>query len=164
MKRTALVLLATALLATAGLGVARAAGPKPVDPDNPWVQLIASQDFTTAAIHEDPFGDNALRVWGEDRYETAVAISQAWSPEDAAVVFLATGQNFPDALAGAASTFVAGPILLVQRDVLPAVTASEIQRLQPCFIIALGGPAAISDAVINQARGLTNTVCEPPTQ
>ena len=163
MKRAALAVLSIALLATVGLGVARAAGPKPVDPDNPWVQLLANGDFSADAIHEDPFGTNALRVWGEDRYETAVAISQVWSPEDAAVVFLATGQNFPDALAGAASTLIAGPVLLVTRDTLPAVTAAEIQRLQPCFIVAFGGPNAISDAVINQARSLTTGVCEPPS-
>ncbi len=164
MKRAVLVIVSTALLATAGLGVARAAGPKQVDPDNPWVQRIVGQVHADAVHPGDPFGNNAIRVWGDDRYETAVAISQVWSPEDAAVVFLANGGNFPDALAGAASTLVSGPILLTFRDSLPQVTADEIARLQPCFIIALGGPAAISDAVINQARGLTQAQCEPPSQ
>ncbi len=162
MKRAVLIVLSAALLATAGLGVARAAGPRQVDPDNPWVQRIVGEVHADAVHPEDPYGTNAVRVWGEDRYETAVAISQAvWNTEDAAAVFLATGSNFPDALAGAASTLVAGPILLTLRDSLPQVTANEIARLQPCFIIALGGSAAISDAVINHARSLTQAQCEP---
>jgi putative cell wall-binding protein len=165
MKRAALVLLSSVLLATVGLGVARAAGPKPVDQDNPWVRALADPRVEVAALHEDPYGSNALRVWGDDRYETAVAISQSagWSSDDALIVFLATGQNFPDALAGSASTLGAGPVLLVQQNALPQVTANEIARLQPCFIIALGGPNAISDAVINQARQLSTATCEPPT-
>ena len=164
MKRAVLIVLSASLLVTAGLGAARAAGPKQVDGDNAWVQRIVGQVHADAVHPNDPYGNNAIRVWGEDRYETAVAISQVWSPEDAAVVFLATGANFPDALAGAASTLVSGPILLTFRDSLPPVTANEISRLQPCFIIALGGPVAISDAVINHARSLTQAQCEPSTQ
>ena len=163
MKRAALVLLSTALLVSVGLGVARAAAPKAIDPDNPWARVLADPDIRVESLHEDPYGTNGRRIWGDDRYETAAAISSSlWTPDDAAIVFLATGQNFPDALAAGASTFGLGPVLLVQRDVLPPSTAAEIQRLQPCFVIALGGPNAISDAVINQARGLTSATCEPP--
>jgi putative cell wall-binding protein len=163
MKRAALVVLSTALLATAGFGVAWAAAPKAIDPDNPWARFLADPDLRAEALHEDPYGTNGRRIWGDDRYETAAALSQAvWTPDDAAIVFLATGQNFPDALAGGASTLGAGPILLVLRDSLPPATAAEIQRLQPCFVIALGGPNAISDAVLNQARSLTSATCEPP--
>ena len=163
MKRAALLLVSVALLVTIGFGVARAAAPKSLDPDSPWARFLAGPGVHTEALHEDPYGANGRRVWGDDRYETAAALSQAvWTADDAAIVFLATGQNFPDALAGGASSLGAGPILLVQRDALPPSTSAEIQRLQPCFIVALGGPNAISDAVINQARSLTNATCEPP--
>ena len=90
------------------------------------MQPSSARSHADAVHPEDPYGTNAVRVWGEDRYETAVAISQAvWNTEDAAAVFLATGSNFPDALAGAASTLVAGPILLTLRDSLPQVTADR---------------------------------------
>jgi putative cell wall-binding protein len=149
------------LLATLGLGVARAAGPKALDRDNRLVQLVLA-DRRVASVHEaTAIGARGLRVWGDDRYETAVAISRTqWDPVDETIVFLAVGTNFPDALAGAAAAAPFGPVLLTRGDSLPQSTADEISRLQPCGIVALGGPGVISDAVINQAQSLTSRNCE----
>ena len=87
------------------------------------------------------------RLGGIDRYATAAAVAlDTFSSASAAV--LATGESFPDALAG---SFVAGyvnaPILLVQRDSVPAATAEAMSRLGVREVVLLGGSAAISDDV-----------------
>jgi putative cell wall-binding protein len=89
------------------------------------------------------------RVAGPDRFATAAAFSAATVPPFAPVVYVATGEAFPDALAGSAAAGVeASPVLLVERDALPQATAAELARLRPGHIVVLGGPAAVSDAVV----------------
>lgn len=93
---------------------------------------------------------------GNDRYETSVAISQArWTKQNTTTVFLATGGNYPDALSLAASTGDEGPILLVRSDTLPDIVRTEITRLQPCRIVAVGGVNAVSGDVLASAEAAT---------
>ena len=93
------------------------------------------------------------RLGGADRYATAVAIS-AILPNSRSVL-LASGGNFPDALAGgpAAARLGAG-LLLVQPTTTPAATGSELALLRPIWVSTLGGPASVSDAVMVQVRGV----------
>ena len=84
---------------------------------------------------------------GADRYETAVAVSRA-SFASASRVFIATGANFPDGLAGGpAGAATRGPLLLVRPDALPASVRSELLRLDPSRVTILGGPNAVSESV-----------------
>lgn len=89
----------------------------------------------------------ATRLGGNDRFETAAAIARN-TYASAPTVLLATGERFPDALAGGA---LAGeeraPILLVGPNAIPAATTSALQSLKTSRIFLLGGPAAISEAV-----------------
>jgi spore germination protein YaaH len=88
------------------------------------------------------------RLAGSDRYATAAAVSAATYAPGVPVVYLATGANFPDALAGAAAAgYQRGALLLVARDSLPAATKAELARLKPARIVVLGSTAAISSAV-----------------
>ena len=100
------------------------------------------------------------RLWGDDRYATAVSISKAGFPGTAPVVYLATGENYPDALGAApAATKEGGPLLLVQTGKLPDVVAAEIRRLKPAKIVVVGGPNAVSDAVLSTIKALVpNTI------
>ena len=50
---------------------------------------------------------------------------------DGGLTFLATGANFPDALAVGPATRGFGPLLLTTRYSLPTTTATELQRLAP---------------------------------
>lgn len=88
------------------------------------------------------------RLSGADRYATAAAVSRSSVDAGAAVVYVATGAAFPDALAVAP---VAGqaqaPVLLVARDAVPTATREELQRLAPQRIVLLGGTAAVSAGV-----------------
>jgi spore germination protein YaaH len=88
------------------------------------------------------------RLAGPDRYETAAAISANTFAPGVPVAYVATGLNFPDALAGAAAAgYVGGPLLLVKPDSIPAATAAELARLQPARIVVLGSAGVVSDGV-----------------
>jgi len=90
----------------------------------------------------------AHRVAGPDRFATAAALSAASFPGPVQTVTVATGTAFPDALAAAPLAAAAGgPVLLVERDAVPAATAAELARLRPARVVLVGGPAAVSAAV-----------------
>ena len=85
---------------------------------------------------------------GPDRYATAAEISGRAFPDEAPVVFVATGEGFADALAvGPWAARSGGPILLTRPEDLPEATATEIERLAPTRIVVVGGTGAVSDAV-----------------
>ena len=64
------------------------------------------------------------------------------------VVYVATGENFPDALgAGPVAAIVKGPILLVAQNSIPGETAAELTRLAPDRIVIVGGTAVVSSSV-----------------
>ena len=91
------------------------------------------------------------RVAGADRWTTATALSASAFGPGVPVVYIATGNTFPDALAGGPAARVhGGPILLTLPTGVPDATKAELARLKPGRIVVLGGPSAISDAVISQ--------------
>jgi putative cell wall-binding protein len=99
------------------------------------------------------------RISGTDRYATAIAIAKAGYPTTAKVVYLATGANYPDALAAApAAVLRGGPLLLTPSDSLPTGVADEIRSLKPTRIVVVGGTGAVSAQVESQLSGLAATV------
>lgn len=91
----------------------------------------------------------ASRLAGSDRYGTAVAISRAGFPATAPVVYVATGEAYPDALAAApAAAHQGGPLLLTKSASLPTSVADEIKRLKPKKIVVVGGAGVVSDGVL----------------
>lgn len=101
--------------------------------------------------------NGARRAGGADRYATAAAISASYFPV-ASTVVVASGANFPDALAGSpAAARLDAPLLLVRPNVLPDSTRAEIERLAPERIIILGGIGAISQAVQDELGTLASS-------
>jgi len=97
-----------------------------------------------AAYTSGPVG----RAAGADRYATAAAVSAAAFAPGVARVYVATGTDFADAIAGApAAAHYGGPMLLVRPDGLPAAVAAELARLKPKTIVVLGGTQAVSESV-----------------
>jgi len=95
-------------------------------------------------------GATVQRWSGSDRYDTAAAISLGTYPQGASTAYLASGADYPDALAGAPVAALAGaPLLLTQRDCVPASTLAELARLGATKIVVLGGTSAVSDAAAN---------------
>jgi putative cell wall-binding protein len=94
-----------------------------------------------------PFPAGVTRLSGQSRYETAVAVSQRYSP-GVPVAFVATGTDFPDALsAAAAAAQLGGPLLLTQPTQLPTAVSAELTRLQPQQIYVVGGTGVVSATV-----------------
>ncbi len=96
-------------------------------------------------------GWSTTRLAGASRYDTGVAISKATFSGATDTVFVATGENFPDALAaGPVAAKLGGPVLLVQHDAVPASVMDEIRRLAPRKIVVLGGPGVVNNSVLNK--------------
>ncbi len=97
---------------------------------------------------------NQVRLSGENRYETAIAVSkQGW--ESADTVVIARGDQYADALTAAplADQYDA-PILLTRSGGLAAGVAEEIARLGATNAIVLGGTQAVSADVVTELEGL----------
>ena len=113
--------------------------------------LVQLRSFTEGGV---------TRLSGDSRYATAARIAQVFWPETADVAYLATGANFPDALAGVpAAGLDQAPLLLVERGCMPAATKLELDRLQPTTVVVLGGTSTVSDAA---ASGLACVAPTPP--
>jgi len=71
-----------------------------------------------------------IRWAGVNRYATAAAVSRETFDPGVGTIYVATGADFPDALAaGAAAAAAGGPVLLVGNNTIPGPTAAEIARL-----------------------------------
>ncbi len=93
------------------------------------------------------------RIAGSDRYSTAAAVSASHFAPGVPVAYVATGLGFPDALAGgAAAAATGGPVLLVDKVVVPQATADELDRLRPARIVVLGGASAVAVVVLDALR------------
>ena len=96
-----------------------------------------------------------IRVAGPDRYGTAAALARDAFRTATSVAYVATGTNFPDALAAAAAAGAAdSPVLLVTPLGIPTATTTELQRLKPDRIVVVGGASAVSDAVLGALSAL----------
>jgi putative cell wall-binding protein len=139
---------------------------------------LATAPGAEAVLPTDP---NAYaRISGDNRYETAVAISQAMvcdkganttdpnSPDyctglgtpDQPVteVFIASALNFPDALGAGPVAAGLGPLLLVPpTGTVPKVVLNELDRIGPEKVVVFGGTGAVSDAVVGQLKPHTTT-------
>ena len=105
-------------------------------------------------------GGNQRRLYGATSHGTAVAISQSgWSSSK--VVLLARDDYFSDALTGVSLAYTFKndpnvntpvPLLLTNSNSLSSESLIEMKRLGAEIAIVLGGPAAVSDGVLNQLR------------
>jgi cell wall-associated NlpC family hydrolase len=97
------------------------------------------------------------RVAGPDRIATAVEASQrGWSAAPTAIV--ATESRFPDALTAVPlAAHRDAPLLLTSATTLPAPVAHELERLGAREVFVLGGPTAVSEAVVAQIQNLSTS-------
>ena len=98
------------------------------------------------------------RLAGPDRYQTMEKILQTgFSANSTTTVIIATGENFPDALAASGLGGLLGaPVIITPKAKLGSVAAKEIKRLKPTNAIIMGSRAAVSKKVEESlvARGL----------
>lgn len=93
------------------------------------------------------------RVAGQDRYATAAAVAHPSSR-----VYLASGENYPDALSAGLGESPGGArasLVLTRTDTLPAVTRAFMRELPPgAEVVIVGDRTVVSDAVEDQVRAL----------
>ena len=111
-------------------------------------------DATVAAVRAALPAATVARLAGPDRYSTAARASSATFPPGVPVAYLATGSDYPDALAAAAAAGGRGPVLLSETDALPTATATELRRLRPDRVLAVGGSQAMTDVVLAAVRAV----------
>lgn len=89
------------------------------------------------------------RLSGTDRFEASEAINhEAYTAAN--TVYLATGLNFPDALAGAAlAGRDVGPLYVVQTNCVPQSTLADIQAFASPQIVLFGGPNSLGQGVMD---------------
>lgn len=102
--------------------------------------------------------EGAVRLAGDDRVATAIAISEnSFLPESATAVVLARADRFPDALAGTPlAVEVGAPVLLTGTDALDPRVEEEIARAMGNggTVHLLGGEDAVSPAVAERLAAL----------
>lgn len=140
------------ILLTQRDGVPAATADALAELDPATVVVLGGTDTVTDATYAELGG--TLRVEGEDRYATGVAVSSGLEP-GVDVVYVASGLDYPDGLAGSA---LAGAqdaaVLLTRQDELSTATAAELTRLEPASVIVLGGTEAVSEATYTQIEAL----------
>lgn len=120
------------------------------------VALAGSVLFAPQPAGAQSASITVLRVSGASVYALAANVAGGSCDSDTGShsVALASGENWPDALAGAA---LDRPLLLTKQAFLPAATRAY---LAPCAshakakVIILGGPAAVSEGVAETLRGM----------
>lgn len=121
-------------------------------------ELSIRQSVLVGGVHVIPqklaarLPGSKQRFAGATRYETATLIAQNFPKLRRA--YLATGANYPDALAaGPVCARLAAPILLVERDALPAVVRSFLMArpdLSDYYLV--GGPTVLSESLATELR------------
>ena len=100
------------------------------------------------------------RISGSDAYGTAAALSaRSFGAGGATTVFVASGEDFPDAIAaGPIAAQDSAPLLLAAHNALPAATAAELVRLAPNRVVIVGNTTSVSDAVLNAIAAIVPEV------
>ncbi len=98
------------------------------------------------------------RIAGANRYETAAAINAEFDHERCRA-YVATGQDFADALTGSAlAAKQSAPMLLVRKTAVPAAVKSLIQyQVYPAFSI-LGGEGAVNSGIFPDLQGIEHII------
>jgi hypothetical protein len=174
-----LVLAATGNNFPDALAAGAAAGSYNVPPFEPTAVVILTQDYTLAPATKtyldalpsetDVFGIGLQaatatapydpgEVFGNDRYETAEAVSQVFFGPTP-FVGIATGVNWPDALAGGAlMAGLNGPLLITPGNAaaLHPATAGRLDELSGSVSTTLifGGPTVVTPALAGQSGSL----------
>lgn len=182
--KAALAATATAAVLAASAGPVLADDPAPDEtPETSTdVTVDSVETFDTETPDVETFGTEtsaaeSIRIGGTDRYETAAAVALSFEQQPD-VVYIATGDNFADALAARAwsghapedvptptgmipqshDTGVPAPVLLTQEGFLPQVTVAALNEIAPDEIRIVGGTAVVSQQVQDDLEDYADTV------
>ena len=121
---------------------------------------VAVSDYIASQIK------NVTRLGGKNRYETNAAVLNQFGDEFSYdKVYVASGQNYPDALSGSALAALSNsPLILVGTSVDPSVMASiKDHHDKYNNVIILGGSSVVSDTVANSVvSGIATVIVVTP--
>ncbi|HXX61872.1 MAG TPA: cell wall-binding repeat-containing protein, partial [Candidatus Sulfotelmatobacter sp.] len=134
--------------------------PNPLPPQNCDDFTYTIKDNGTPPLTSAPgtvfltVTPSVSRYAGSDRYATGVAIVSSNYGANQPVIYVATGTNFPDGLAGgAAAGFMHAPLVLINGlgTSLPANISTELTNLSgpTTRIVVLGGPSVINSTMFS---------------
>jgi len=113
---------------------------------------IGIADGIERYLATNPHTSREARIEGADRYATAAAAARSAWPAGARTVIVASGEQWPDALAAAPlSWHLDAPVLLAPADRIGQHAAEALAALKPESIVLLGGEQALDPAVLEQA-------------
>lgn len=111
-------------------------------------KLAAGIADGVARFAADAVSQEFPRIWGDNRYQTAVAVSKAGWAGGSDSVILASGEEFADSLVAAPlAAQLDAPILITPSGSLNRDIAAELKRLSPNSIVIVGGPRAVTETV-----------------
>ena len=118
-----------------------------------YIDYLESGDYDEVSRID---GTRFISLDGATRYETMQAIvEEAYDGESSEYAVLATGDNFPDALASASLAGVLdAPIVLVSSDD-PSAAIEELQELDTSYAYVVGGGSAISSSAMGEITDAT---------
>ncbi|HWB73239.1 MAG TPA: cell wall-binding repeat-containing protein [Egibacteraceae bacterium] len=131
------------------------------------VTLLGATDAISAGVQSDleARGYAVRRIGGIDRYETAADIvTRPGNTVGAlgnarATAFVASGNNFPDALVtGAVAYDRQFPVLLTYQDHLPEATRAALEQLDIDSVIIPGGTGPVAATVQAELEAMDITV------
>lgn len=115
-----------------------------------FLALLLMTSITSKAYAET----SAKRIYGQDRYKTAVAISnEGW--KESKYVVIAYGENYPDAVVVSPLAMkYNAPILLTGKDTLNEDTKMELSRLGTENVFIVGGEGVVSKKVETELKNM----------
>ncbi len=134
------------------------------------VVVLGGEQAVAPAVVDDleARGLAVERLFGDDRFATSAAVARAlFEPSQVEAAYLATGEEFADALAGAPAAGAEGAPLLLAGSTVGAALAepvtAAIADLGPSRLTGLGGSAVLADASLEQGIDAASTTADDPS-
>lgn len=121
------------------------------------IYVTGAENSVSAGIYNQlaalPGITTIQRITGTDRYGTSAGINaQFFSPTETLAV-MATGQNYPDALAGSGFAGSQGaPLYIAQQSCIPPLVFADLVRLKVTSLTLLGGTPSLATTVATMQR------------
>ena len=114
---------------------------------------------TLSTMSYSAFASVSRVMGGENRYSTAAKVAENGWKYGTNTVILVNGEAIVDALAATPyARYKDAPILLTQRDTIPAETRDVISKLGVSNVVIIGGEGVVSKVVVNQLENMSLNV------
>lgn len=121
--------------------------------------LFVTNAGLVPAVAEDLDAKNYIELMGSDRYQTAIELSKHTFAKTANAVIIASGESYPDALAGSTlASVLHAPLILTKKNSIKSDILLELARLKPKSTYILGGRDTISEGVEKEIKNVHDNV------